>query len=75
MKITMTKRHDGSFMPTYESDLIKAKKIKVGTDVEVEVKKPRNLRFHKKFYLAFRNNAVKITKRQSCCSHPGEPGC
>jgi hypothetical protein len=30
---------------------------------------------HKKFYLVFRNTIIKIVKRQSCCGHPGEPGC
>jgi hypothetical protein len=30
---------------------------------------------HRKLYLVFRNNAIKIIKRQSCCGHPGEPGC
>jgi len=27
---------------------------------------------HKKLYLVFRNNSIKIIKRQSCCGHPGE---
>jgi hypothetical protein len=31
--------------------------------------------FHKKLYLVFRNNLIKIAKGQSCCGHPGEPGC
>jgi len=30
---------------------------------------------HRKIYLLFRNNFIKISKRQSCCGHPGEPGC
>lgn len=30
---------------------------------------------HQKLYLVFRNNFIKISKRQSCCGHPGEPGC
>ena len=29
----------------------------------------------RKLYLAFRNNFIKIRKRQSCCGHLGEPGC
>ena len=29
----------------------------------------------KKISLLFRNNVVKIIKRQNCCGHPGEPGC
>jgi len=30
---------------------------------------------HRKLYLVFRNNAIKVIKMQSCCGHPGEPGC
>jgi len=29
----------------------------------------------RKLYLVFRNNLIKIRQRQSCCGHPGEPGC
>jgi len=31
--------------------------------------------FYRKIYLIFRNNLIKIWKRQGCCGHPGEPGC
>ncbi len=30
---------------------------------------------YRKIYLVFRNNGIKIVKRQSCCGHYGEPGC
>ncbi|MFC1939206.1 hypothetical protein ACFLXO_00795 [Chloroflexota bacterium] len=30
---------------------------------------------HKKIYLVFRNNLIKIMRGQDCCGHPGEPGC
>ncbi len=30
---------------------------------------------HRKLYLVFRNNWIKISRRQSCCGHHGEPGC
>jgi hypothetical protein len=30
---------------------------------------------HKKLSMIFRNNLIKILKRQNCCDHPGEPGC
>jgi hypothetical protein len=30
---------------------------------------------HRKLFLVFRNNMIKIIKRQRCCGHPGEPGC
>ena len=29
----------------------------------------------KKIALAFRNNFIKLRKRQDCCGHYGEPGC
>lgn len=30
---------------------------------------------HKKLYLVLRNTMIKVTKRQTCCGHAGEPGC
>ena len=30
---------------------------------------------HRKLYLVFRNNWIKIWRRQNCCGHLGEPGC
>ncbi len=30
---------------------------------------------HRKIYLLMRNVSIKVVKRQSCCGHPGEPGC
>lgn len=39
----------------------------------------RNLRVPmpagRKIRLVVRNNALKIARLQSCCGHPGEPGC
>lgn len=39
----------------------------------------RNLRqpmpLAKKLKLVARNTTIKITRRQHCCGHPGEPGC
>jgi len=29
----------------------------------------------KKIRLFIKNNLIKIIKLQSCCGHPGEPGC
>lgn len=29
----------------------------------------------RKLWLILRNNALKVRRRQSCCGHPGEPGC
>ncbi|ADJ26490.1 conserved hypothetical protein [Dehalogenimonas lykanthroporepellens BL-DC-9] len=31
--------------------------------------------WYRKIYLVFRNNGIKLVKRQSCCGHHGEPGC
>ncbi|MBI2869121.1 MAG: hypothetical protein HYX96_04765 [Chloroflexi bacterium] len=28
-----------------------------------------------KLYLLLRNTGIKVSRRQSCCGHPGEPGC
>jgi hypothetical protein len=30
---------------------------------------------HRKLRLLIRNNFLKMWHRQSCCGHPGEPGC
>jgi hypothetical protein len=30
---------------------------------------------HRKIHLLFRNNFIKMSKGQSYCGHPGEPGC
>jgi len=29
----------------------------------------------RKIKLALKNTSIKIVRRQSCCGHPGEPGC
>jgi hypothetical protein len=29
----------------------------------------------RKVGLLFRNMWIKVSKRQTCCGHPGEPGC
>ena len=34
-----------------------------------------NMPWIKKIYLLIRNNWIKIRNFQSCCGHPGEPGC
>ncbi len=30
---------------------------------------------HSKLRLVFRNQSIKLWRRQDCCGHPGEPGC
>jgi hypothetical protein len=34
-----------------------------------------NMPWPKKLWLLLRNNWIKIRHFQSCCGHPGEPGC
>lgn len=29
----------------------------------------------RKLRLVMRNNGLKLSRRQACCGHPGEPGC
>ncbi len=29
----------------------------------------------RKLRLLFRNMWIRVAKRQTCCGHPGEPGC
>lgn len=41
-------------IPLYDSDLEEEKKLKIGTDVCVEVKRARNYKFHKKFFALLR---------------------
>ena len=53
MKLIAKKRLDGSFMPVYDSDKEAVKKIKAGEDVEIDIKRPRNLAFHRKTFSLF----------------------
>lgn len=46
----MIKQSDGSFFPAFNSDYDEAQKIKIGEAYEFEYKKPRNYKFHKKFF-------------------------
>lgn len=59
MKITLHKNSDNSFSLVYPSDYENAKKLKQGIDLECEIKKKRNYKFHKKFFalinLVFQN--------------------
>jgi len=50
MKITLIKTFSGSFKPAYDTDYENAKKIALNEPFEFEFKKPRNYRFHKKFF-------------------------
>ena len=50
MKILMSKTLSGQLKPCYDSDAELLKKIKAGDEVECEIKRPRNLKFHKKLF-------------------------
>lgn len=50
MELYLVKQLNGSLLPAYDSDYEKVKKIKQGDTVKCEVKKPRNIKFHKKFF-------------------------
>jgi hypothetical protein len=38
------------FVPLYPSDMDEKRKLKLGEDYEVDIVRPRNLAFHKKFF-------------------------
>jgi len=50
MDITLVKQFNGSFLPAYEGDLDKAKKIKPNKTVMCKITQPRNIKFHSKFF-------------------------
>lgn len=50
MKIHVQRQLDNTFTIPYSSDHDKLKNIKVGDIVECEIKKPRNIAHHKKFF-------------------------
>lgn len=62
MKITLIKTLNGSFKPAYDTDYENAKKIKPNEPYEFEFKKPRNYKFHCKFFalinMVFQNQEV-----------------
>mgnify|MGYP000545448444 CR=1 FL=1 len=63
MEILLVKQLNGSFKPAFDSDYENAKKFKLNEVVKCKITKPRNIKFHKKFFalvnLVF-NNQEKI---------------
>ncbi len=59
MKIAIVKQFDNTFKAAYDSDFDKLKKIKPNEIVMCTITKPRNIKFHKKFFallnLVFQN--------------------
>lgn len=62
MKLTIVKQQDNSFKVAYDSDYETLKKFKVGDLLECEIRKPRNYKFHKKFFallnLVYQNQEI-----------------
>ena len=54
MNINMTKKEDGTFIPSYPSDHEKAKKIKVGDERSFTYKKLRSPKFHRLYFALIR---------------------
>jgi len=50
MKIYLVKQLNNTFKVAYDSDYERLKKVKVGEVYECEIKQPRNLKFHKKYF-------------------------
>ena len=62
MKVLITKQANNSFLPAYDSDYEALRKIKVGDTVSCDIKRPRNLAMHRKFFalinLVFQNQEI-----------------
>lgn len=50
MKFFAFKKLNGTLVPCHNSDWEAAKKLKPNKEYQVEVKQPRNLKFHRKFF-------------------------
>ena len=50
MKVFLVKQLNNSFKVAHNSDYEKIKKLKVGEEYQCEIKQPRNLKFHRKFF-------------------------
>jgi len=53
MKLLVKKTHKG-LLPMYDSDYEMYSKIPIGEEFEIEYKKQRNLKFHKKMFALFK---------------------
>ena len=50
MKILLVKTLNNSFKAAYDSDLERIKRIKAGEEILCEITRPRNIKFHRKFF-------------------------
>lgn len=66
MKLILVKQLNNTFKVAYDSDFEKLKYIKAGDKVMCEIRKPRNIGFHNKFFalieLVFQNQEVYKNK-------------
>jgi hypothetical protein len=67
----MTDDNKGKTDDHAESDSPKKRPSLRAVFTNMKVKMP----LHRKLYLVFRNNGIKIWRRQNCCGHLGQPGC
>ena len=67
----MTDDKNGKTDDHAKSDSSKKRPSLRAVFTNMKVKMP----LHRKLYLVFRNNGIKIWRRQNCCGHLGEPGC
>lgn len=62
MKIQVVKNLNGTLKPAYDSDYESFKKIPLNEIIEIEYKKQRNIRFHRKLFsllnLAYSNQNI-----------------
>lgn len=62
MKLFVVKSLSGTIKPAYDSDYESLKKMKAGEVYECEIKMPRNVRFHRKFFalinLVYQNQEI-----------------
>lgn len=62
MKLFVIKSLSGTIKPAYDSDFEHLKKMKAGEVYECEIKMPRNIKFHRKFFalinLVFQNQEL-----------------
>lgn len=66
-------------MPLYPADYEEKKKLKLGVEYEVEVRIPRNIGFHRKFFallnVGWANTSLDMPSSPSSLrGFPGQPG-
>lgn len=68
MEITLIKQLNGSFKPAYDTDYENAKKIALNEPFVFKYSKPRNYKFHKKFF-ALINLVYQNQERYNSIDH------